>query len=90
MTSWRDKAQCAGDNPRRYTLDEKGEFFVVSVERQMRAWELCQGCPVKAECAEDALIGKDVGVVRAGTWIPCGRRQPTAARQALLNIARSY
>lgn len=68
MGEWRESAQCVGDDPDRYVLDH-GPHFVEHTERQRVAAELCDGCPVRRECAIDALLRSDRGVVRGGIWL---------------------
>ncbi|QNE90273.1 WhiB family transcriptional regulator [Corynebacterium incognita] len=50
-------------NPEQFDLDG-------TKDKQLTAEKLCAGCPVLQDCAIDALANGDVGVVRAGVWIP--------------------
>lgn len=61
---WTARAKCAGDDLENYDLARWRD------DRAARARELCQGCPVKAECAADALEFPAWGTVRAGLWLP--------------------
>ena len=82
--NWWNRAKCKGDNPDRYDLnldrsirrDEKGRI----------AEELCEGCPVLAECAADVLENNNIGLVRAGLWFPfppndCPSRKEARTRE---------
>ena len=40
------------------------------LNKEATACELCAGCPVKRECAADALQREAWGTVRAGVWLP--------------------
>lgn len=63
MNRWWEKAQCAGQPLNNYVLTGQRD-------KQATARALCQHCPVKPQCAYDALQHEDSGVVRAGVWIP--------------------
>ncbi|MBU5654319.1 WhiB family transcriptional regulator [Corynebacterium aurimucosum] len=63
MNHWWEKAQCAGQPLNNYVLTGQRD-------KQATARQLCQHCPVKPQCAYDALEHQDSGVVRAGVWIP--------------------
>lgn len=89
MEHWIERAACAGDLPARYELDE-GPHREPRAMRDRRAALLCAGCPVQAECAWDALVHSDVGVVRAGLWLAPGtnpRAPDEAAQRRLAAIA---
>lgn len=62
--SWRWEAKCLGDDPAKYDLDNR------TSNKAATARELCAGCPVKSECATDALMFEAWGTVRAGVWLP--------------------
>lgn len=82
-TDWIDAAQCRGQNPQAYELDDyRGD-------RDARAVELCAGCPVTRECAAAALDPLAVGTVRGGVWITDSPRTGTRAitRRRLQAIA---
>lgn len=64
-TEWRDRALCRNRDPELYVLDG-----IANNQRAARAKELCFGCPVMVECAEDALRNGDTGVVRGGKSVP--------------------
>ena len=58
---WRDRAKCRTVDPEVFyplDTDEKG---------QERALWVCFGCPVRAECLEEAFDQRDVEGVRGGT-----------------------
>lgn len=63
MNRWWERAKCAGQPIKNYDL--KGQ-----VNKPATARELCAGCPVKPQCAYDALQHADSGLVRGGVWIP--------------------
>lgn len=60
---WRWEAKCYGEHEK-YDLDNK------KLNKAATARELCAGCPVKRECAADALMFDAWGTVRAGVWLP--------------------
>ena len=60
---WRSEAKCYGEHEK-YDLDNK------KLNKEATARELCAGCPVKRECAADALQREAWGTVRAGVWLP--------------------
>jgi hypothetical protein len=68
--SWQDGAKCAKRN--RITGERPNpELWVTSnlkraPHRQRHAAELCAGCPVIGQCAEDAVRMRAAYVVRAG------------------------
>ncbi|HAT1133941.1 TPA: WhiB family transcriptional regulator [Corynebacterium striatum] len=63
---WRYVAKCAGDDVNTYDLESRR----IIKDKAAVARELCAGCPVKAECAADALRFDAWGTVRAGIWLP--------------------
>lgn len=89
--SWVDSAQCSGDDPAKYVLNAP-PFFVRVAKREQTAWALCRDCPVRRECAEDALIHRDIGVVRGGVWLDAGKKgsylTKTAKRQLIAAALR--
>ena len=66
---WYNHAQCAGQDPQKYDTD--GSQYR-NVNKAEVAQALCAGCPVKSECAFDAIDFGDEGVIRAGIWLPAG------------------
>lgn len=91
---WWQDAQCAGDDPERYETAPDHAYKVCNDVQLMAEWigqgAVCDGCPVIAECARDALERRDAGVVRGG--IPCppntvGGANLAAVRSALAAIA---
>ena len=67
-TDWMGRAKCAttpmpaGRDP----FDLTGQ-----PNKARKAMQACSWCPVMRECAQHTLhVGRDEGVVRAGTWIP--------------------
>lgn len=61
--SWRDRAACAGRTEPPIDLPRMS----LNDRRRIARW-YCLECPVKRECADDALDRGDVGVIRAGVW----------------------
>ena len=47
--TWRDEAQCLGDDPARYEVANLNVF-----NREREAADLCSGCPVIGKCLQDA------------------------------------
>ncbi|MGC3903939.1 WhiB family transcriptional regulator [Corynebacterium variabile] len=93
---WWQDAQCAGDDPERYETAPDHAYSTCNDVRRMAEWighgAVCDGCPVIAECARDALDRRDAGVVRGG--IPCppntvGAGNLAAARAALATVAET-
>lgn len=84
--NWRYSAKCAGDDPGKYELDPYRHM-----DKQARARDLCRGCLVVKECANEALHPLAIGTVRAGVWITgvAGNnyRRMLPARNALKLIA---
>ena len=63
-TDWMERAKCDGMDPELFDLTGKPN-------KAHRALQACSWCPVMRECAQHTLhVGRDEGVVRAGTWIP--------------------
>lgn len=62
---WRDHAQCGG----RFREFEIETNKTSEEEKQTTAEMLCAGCPVMAECAEDALERESWGTIRGGVWL---------------------
>lgn len=83
--SWLESAKCAehgrdSEPPNRRSGREANKY----------AAEYCSGCPVVAECAEDALRTSDTGLVRAGIFVGgYGNVQRPAARAMLQQIVES-
>ena len=87
---WRDKAKCAG---------RLG--FVEALERVPKKYrartveEACRDCPVMRECARDCFaLGedgvvrlRDMGVPRAGVWVPVNPRTGLKSYQLLARRA---
>lgn len=65
---WRDKAQCRDASPHLYDLAHVPMSAPVG-ERDREAEALCDGCPVKRDCAADAYAHEDFAVVRGGVWL---------------------
>ncbi len=78
---WRERAACAGKDTSLWLLSvgvNHGAANYAEAER------ICQGCPVRIECLDDAVRGGDWGVIRGGRRLPrplehadcvrCGKR----------------
>ena len=78
MNRWWERAQCAGQPLNDYVLTGPRD-------KQATARQLCKHCPVKPQCAWDALEHQDSGVVRAGDWIPEGTAAMRYQREAVYN-----
>lgn len=69
--TWLVQAKCRHSSPENFVLDEKETgTWLPATQRDMQADHLCAGCPVKKQCAIDAIEHEDIGVVRAGVWLP--------------------
>lgn len=66
-TKWLDSAKCLTMNPRVFDLDNQR---ISDNDKDEYAWNLCSGCKVISECAEDALAQRNQTVVRGGVWLP--------------------
>ena len=63
-TDWMGRAKCDGMDPELFDLTGQPN-------KAHKALQACSWCPVMRECAQHTLhVGRDEGVVRAGTWIP--------------------
>lgn len=78
MNHWWENAKCAGQPLNDYILTGQRN-------KQATARQLCQHCPVKPQCAWDALEHQDSGVVRAGVWIPEDTAAMRYQREAVYN-----
>ena len=78
MNHWWENAKCAGQPLNDYVLTGQRD-------KQATARTLCQHCPVKPQCAWDALEHQDSGVVRAGIWIPEDTAAMRYQREAVYN-----
>lgn len=67
MNMWRDQAKCGGQAVPDPTLPDEP-----SNDKQRIARIYCQGCPVIAECAADALQHHTSGIIRGGMFVPTG------------------
>lgn len=69
---WTEDAKCSSLHPDAFDLEgDRG----TRESKRMTARQLCEGCPVIAECARDVLEHDSYGLVRAGLWTPgwmCG------------------
>lgn len=85
---WFDRAKCAGQPLEDYDLAE----YKRPEDRDDRAKELCEGCPVIKECALDAIDPFAVSTVRGGIWIQprtgsANRKTIAATRIELATVA---
>lgn len=82
--TWFNHAMCAGMDSEKFTV-RTNPVPNGPVVKQARA--LCAGCPVIAECADDALLHRDTGVIRAGIPLRFGGQQYEDDRRALAAAA---
>lgn len=90
-TSWIPRAQCRETDPSEFDVDCSISGSTPPATRIDAMWDqgrVCEGCPVLALCARDALAHDDMGVVRAGVpiaaWADLSwRRMERAALAAL-------
>lgn len=74
VVDWRDLAVCAGGDPELW-FPPKGDPF-----RSEQAIMICRGCPVREQCAEDAIVtGVEHGVF--GGMTPEERKAERARRR---------
>lgn len=85
---WRARAKCRGQDIRLYEIGSMPRGRNASTSRAIIAQARCSGCPVKRECAEDALAHNDVGVIRAGVLLP-GSNRNTEHHIALRALAKA-
>jgi len=78
--NWWNRAKCRNDDPNRYDLDR--DRSIRRDEKSRIAEELCEGCPVLAECAADVLENNNIGLVRAGLWFPCPPKDCPPGKEA--------
>lgn len=71
--AWWDQAACAGTNPIMWFPDNGAP--------SPDALTICQSCPVKAECLQDALETRDEFGIRGGLY-PRARRALLTTTQA--------
>lgn len=80
---WWDRAGCIDDD----RIDPALPGLNADKRDRIAAF-YCLGCPVVTQCAQDALEHRDIGVIRAGTFIGASRAQPTrTSRRRLAAIA---
>lgn len=86
---WREKAKCLGQDWKQYVVENMPVGRNAPQTRAILAQAKCSGCPVRAECAGDALDNHDIGVVRAGVPIPAsnGSEEYRQARRRLETTA---
>lgn len=65
--SWEERAKCA-----RKLKPEPHLPGVPPHERQVIAAKYCAGCPVKPQCAQQALDMRSHSIIRAGVFIATG------------------
>ena len=79
---WWEHAACHGETRLDPTLPNLG-----NAERRRIARWYCSGCPVKAECAADALRHGDIEHIRGGIWTGSSTRGGQA-RKVKTRLAR--
>lgn len=69
---WQFKAKCRNQPPELYDLTRstkgRSRASVTKEQKKHQARQLCEGCPVLADCAKDVLENDSYGLVRAGLW----------------------
>ena len=65
MNQWQDAAACAGSDPESFFPARRSEKSIVTTE-ELAAVRACAGCPVRRQCAADALTKGDRHGIRAG------------------------
>jgi hypothetical protein len=77
---WRARAACAGANP---------EWFSPSTPQEAEATieAFCDDCPVRAQCAQEAMVNRDRGVILGGVWIVSKGSEVTSAAKSGLKRA---
>ena len=63
---WTTRAACAGRDTEDWFPEDR-KTIGEEIESSMLAKRLCQSCPVKAQCLEDAFTMKDEYGVRGGS-----------------------
>lgn len=56
MADYRDRARCRNEDPELFYPLGEGRAFA---EQIAEAKEVCEACPVRAECLEDALARRE-------------------------------
>lgn len=64
---WRDDAKCLGDDLLNYWPDKHETPFDFTSRVDVK--KVCEGCPVKRECAVEAIITQEEGIVRGGKFV---------------------
>jgi len=92
VTGWRERAACKDTwFPEAWWLSKPGDKTESSFDDNQAARRVCRRCPVVSECAQDALVMRADGVIRAavacridrrGEWLP--------ASEAALRVAAGY
>lgn len=70
-TEWRDRARCRdAEDLDQFAVENAGAYTLCRTVEKCTRWidrgAVCDGCPVIAECARDALEHGDGGVIRGG------------------------
>lgn len=68
---WSSRAACLDLSPKDFGRpDNEGVYhFLKRMEKRGETLSCPRSCPVMAQCALDALIHKDIDVIRAGVYI---------------------
>lgn len=81
--SWRESAKCIGtdakhwDAPTRLAYEDEFNWQV----------NICKNCPVAKQCAGDAWLHREHGVIRAGVPLPGTKSLAKKYEAALVHIA---
>jgi WhiB family transcriptional regulator, redox-sensing transcriptional regulator len=76
LADWRESAACLGHHPEWWALDSK-----VLTRANLRAVDICQGCPVVDPCLDDAARAHDRHTIRGGLTPEKRERENRNARR---------
>lgn len=71
---WRERVACTpaqADLFDELEMADRGRGGNVGIERISQASAICDGCPVRLDCLEDAIASRDSGV-RGGLYLEAG------------------
>lgn len=85
---WKADALCRRRNPDLYDEDMIRQTGLNRGARQRYASSVCYGCPVMAQCAQDAIDSGANGVIRGATFIQSPT--PTDAQRIRLRFVAAH
>ena len=76
--TWRDEAACAGHSVVFDLASDGDRNLATAARKRWYAASFCHECPVRRECAADALNNREFTIeqVRAGMWFPQNTNLP--------------